>query len=1326
MLLTSFSSHLPTNAATEATINGPSSISAQVPDEASIYAEPTVTDLQEFDLLSADEGWVLVDQHLYWTRTGGQSWDDITPPDPDQSIIRAVSFLDTQHGWLILTNADASGFVTYAVAQTDDCGNTWQITPLSLFQPGDVSSLAGAVYLHFIDTQTGWLVLKRATSSNFSVGALFKTTDGGDTWTQLTIPIGEPVYFATSEIGWTAGGAAGDELYRTQDGGQTWYPQTMNNEAMNNDNQRLLYQLPTFEDAQAGVLPVVIANGDQTRVEFYVTDDGGQSWNPGASVSLDREIAPGTHVPLTVFDTNRSVMIVPNSDRILSTSDRSEIATVISQDRMTSGINELDMVTPGVGWAKHMSGSCVPVPQTDGGPSSPRATVTRCTLEVRLLRTEDGGQTWTALSLPRTDLPSVRSDDSSRSSRLGTTEVTTTEQGLGDRTQTFVGQGFDKCEVASLSQLQSWITNSPYRVVNLYIGGSSRACANSALTASFVSQLGQQGWKFIPTWVGPQAACTGYGSRMSYNPTTAYNQGVSEASAAIDVVANLGLTLADESGTIIYYDLEYYDTGNTACHDAAKAFVSGWSGQLRAQGNQTGVYSNGPPLSGFASISNVPDAIWPAHWIYSSYNANATVWNVYSLSNDLWANHQRIRQYTGGHNETWGGVTLNIDCNVIDGVVANTTGDGTPPTTSHSLAGTSGAGGWYVSTVQVTLSASDSSGGSGVKLIQYKIDAGNWHTYSGSPFTVSGDGNHTVYYKAQDNAGNWESEKQVSFKIDVQAPSNPTSVNSGCSAANNIWQNTCNDFNFTWSGASDGSGSGSGVKDYGYYWGQLSDGPPVTYTSDNGFDPPAVPGPVAVRYLRLSTRDNVGHESQAVTLFALRYDASVPTATMQINDGAQTTNQTSVLLDLSAGDTGSGVADVRISNNGITWSDWQPYARTVPWTLPALDRRTLPVYIQVRDRAGNQSEVVSDTVTLDLYPPMPHSANYRICADVVDVGGSVGISSTNYSLVSAIGQPWATGAISGETGFFPKNPVSGEFSERAGFLASITGCLPISYVVTSEFTMTQWVVASGGNLRGSTSYRLGDTAGQPAASGTNAFTSTSYTLSSGFWANVTGTLPARPPDPPDPPTLTPTVTPTPSPTPTPQPDSFGVSINDGVLYTNDPVVMVRTWAPNVTHLRISNDGGFAAAYWQTYQVTTTWVISTYGSYVMPRVVYAQFKDAYSTIYGTYMDDIIYDPVAPEGQVSILGSETATVTLWLEAWDDNSGVDQMRVADSLEEINAASWQPYTNTLDWVPQGDAVYAQFQDRAGNLSPTYGSDGSVYDPDAEHIYLPLILRNN
>ena len=627
---------------------------------------------------------------------------------------------------------------------------------------------------------------------------------------------------------------------------------------------------------------------------------------------------------------------------------------------------------------------------------------------------------------------------------------------------------------------------------------------------------------------------------------------------------------------------------------------------------------------------------------------------------------------------------------------------------------------WYNTNQRIDWSVSDASGVWGFSQAwdnhpsgpppQFPSATSGWLDFAGL-----GQGQHTVRVRAWDNSPNHnEASAQLGwFGYDTLPPSNPTSVSPGCSAQNNTWQNTCNDLNFTWSGASDGNGIG--IKDYHYYWGPSSSGALDIYTSASGFDPPPVVGPIAVYYLRMATRDMLNQESLPSSLFVLRYDASVPTVTLQINGGAATTNQTNVLLNLSANDTGSGLTEVRISNNNLDWSPWQPYAATIAWTLPALDRQSLTVYVQARDRAGNESVVASDAITLDLYPPAPHSTNYRICADVVDAGGSVELISTGYRLTSAIGQPWATGATAN---------ASAGFTGRAGFLADITGCLPISYTITSNFAVTQWVVASGGSLHGSASYRLSDTAGQPAASGATAFTSANYVLSSGFWAQITGTVPPTTTLPPVPPTLTPTIPPPPPPPPTPQPGSFGISIQDGAPYTNDPLVTVRVWAPNVTHVRLSNDSGYADEDWRAYQVTTTWVLSTHESYVTPRTVYAWFHDAQSSVYGPYSDDIIYDPIPPEGQVSILGSETSTVTLWLEAWDDNSGVDRMRVAGGLDGIGIAAWQPYTNTLEWVLTGDVVYAQFQDRAANTSSIYGSDGSAWET-VRQVYLPLVVRN-
>ena len=79
-----------------------------------------------------------------------------------------------------------------------------------------------------------------------------------------------------------------------------------------------------------------------------------------------------------------------------------------------------------------------------------------------------------------------------------------------------------------------------------------------------------------------------------------------------------------------------------------------------------------------------------------------------------------------------------------------------PTTTIVSLSGTQGGRNWYVSDVEVTLSATDNPGGSGVAETKYSLNGGEtWNTYT-SPFTVTTDGVYDLLARSWDNAGNAE------------------------------------------------------------------------------------------------------------------------------------------------------------------------------------------------------------------------------------------------------------------------------------------------------------------------------------------------------------------------------------------------------------------------------------------------------------------------------------------------------------------------------------------------------------------------------------------
>ncbi|MFH0943225.1 MAG: PxKF domain-containing protein [Candidatus Beckwithbacteria bacterium] len=97
------------------------------------------------------------------------------------------------------------------------------------------------------------------------------------------------------------------------------------------------------------------------------------------------------------------------------------------------------------------------------------------------------------------------------------------------------------------------------------------------------------------------------------------------------------------------------------------------------------------------------------------------------------------------------------------------TADTIPPTTTVLLSGTMGDNNWYTSDVQVTLSAADNPGGSGLLKTEYSFNGTSWVTYT-TPFSLTTEGETTVYYRSTDNSSNVEATKTQIVKIDKTAP----------------------------------------------------------------------------------------------------------------------------------------------------------------------------------------------------------------------------------------------------------------------------------------------------------------------------------------------------------------------------------------------------------------------------------------------------------------------------------------------------------------------------------------------------------------------------
>jgi peptidoglycan hydrolase-like protein with peptidoglycan-binding domain len=235
-----------------------------------------------------------------------------------------------------------------------------------------------------------------------------------------------------------------------------------------------------------------------------------------------------------------------------------------------------------------------------------------------------------------------------------------------------VGYGFDQCEAPSQSAMTTWLRYSPFRAVGIYISGSLRFCQKQTnLTPTWVRTQLATGWRLLPIHLGAQASCTTRDryqkNKISADATNTYAKARAQGRAEADIAAAAAKALGIVAKSTLYYDLEAFDARNSSCRLSSLYFLQAWTRRIHTNGYVSGVYSSA--ASGIKILDDarvtvgntitLPDQIWIADWNKKA-DANSTY-----IRSDGWAG-RRIHQYQGGHNETYGGVTINIDRNWLD------------------------------------------------------------------------------------------------------------------------------------------------------------------------------------------------------------------------------------------------------------------------------------------------------------------------------------------------------------------------------------------------------------------------------------------------------------------------------------------------------------------------------------------------------------------------------------------------------------------------------------------------------------------------------------
>ena len=286
--------------------------------------------------------------------------------------------------------------------------------------------------------------------------------------------------------------------------------------------------------------------------------------------------------------------------------------------------------------------------------------------------------------------------------------------------------------------------------------------------------------------------------------------------------------------------------------------------------------------------------------------------------------------------------------------------DNSPPSSEHSISGTMGDNGWYVSGVSMTISASDS--GIGVYYIKYRIDGGEWQIcYDTSvTFTLTNDGEHIVEYYAVDKLGHQENYHTVTIKIDKTPPSSSHTVSGD---QYDSW------YKDSASVTIDASDATSGIYRIYYRYYKQGTTPPswvyhegtsVTFT----VDPSQGPGTYIIEYYAV---DNAGNQDSTHSVI-IQIDNTYPSSSHSVSGtlGQNGWYVSDVDITVTATDTGSGVDYIAYRIDGGEWQYY--YGGELILSIGMEGNHTVDYYVV--DVMGHRSAIVTVAIGIDKTPPL--------------------------------------------------------------------------------------------------------------------------------------------------------------------------------------------------------------------------------------------------------------------------------------------------------------------------------------------------------------------
>jgi photosystem II stability/assembly factor-like uncharacterized protein len=275
-----------------------------------------------------------IDDHVLFTTDGGSTWQVREPAGfyPDWSAAASsyraarVFALDAQHIWAapaVMLSVPADG--NFVVWRSVDGGTTWTGSA-----PLDFSNMTMDYFSpdapQFRDADHGWLMAHMGVGMMKDYISIFTTSDGGATWTRVVNPMDNTVpnscqktglVFSSDSDGWLTGNCGGVVptgvyFYHTTDGGATWSQVSLPAPAEQPDaftNENRACGARGIVSPSAGDIRLAVDCRDMNNADskgwIFQTSDNGATWTSHLLPSIDgtlEYLAPQSYWQLPVYD----------------------------------------------------------------------------------------------------------------------------------------------------------------------------------------------------------------------------------------------------------------------------------------------------------------------------------------------------------------------------------------------------------------------------------------------------------------------------------------------------------------------------------------------------------------------------------------------------------------------------------------------------------------------------------------------------------------------------------------------------------------------------------------------------------------------------------------------------------------------------------------------------------------------------------------------------------------------------------------------------------------------------------------------------------------